>query len=122
MTCIVGLLARFGPEIEAQLKPTLAGLAGLFVRGCLPQTWVFDTGVERVSLIVDVNGTVRVRSGAVEPADVLIIATHDTISTALEAANGLRSKESVMRGPTNARFFTAKGEAAFNFLKDKLLA
>ena len=82
---------------------------------------VFDTGVERVSLIVDVNGNVRARSEAVEPVDVLITATHDTILTALEAANGLRSKESVIRGPTDARFSTAKGEAAFNVLKDKLL-
>jgi len=121
MTCISGLLARLAPEIEAQLKPALAGLAGLFVRGYLPQTWVIDTGIERVSLIVDVNGNVRVRSEAAEPADVLITATHDTISTGLEAANRLRSKESVIRGPSNARFFTPKGEAAFNFLKDKLL-
>ena len=121
MTCIAGLLSRLVPEIEAQLKPTLTGLAGLFVRGYLPQTWVFDTGIERVSLIVDVNGNVRVSSEGVEPADVLVTATHHTISTALEAANGLRSKESVVRGPTNARFSTAKGEAAFNFLKDKLL-
>ncbi len=100
MTCISGLLARLAPEIEAQLKLALAGLAGL---------------------IVDVNGNVRVRSEAAEPADVLITATHDTISTGLEAANRLRSKESVIRGPSNARFFTPKGEAAFNFLKDKLL-
>jgi len=121
VTCISGLLARLAPEIEAQLKLALAGLAGLFVRGYLPQTWVFDTGIERVSLIVDVNGNVRVRSEAAEPADVLITATHDTFSTGLEAANRLRSKESVIRGPSNARFFTPKGEAAFNFLKDKLL-
>ncbi len=103
------------------MKPKIMGLAGLVVRGYLPQVWVFATGIERVSLIVETNGNVRVRSEAVEPADVLVTATHDTISTALEAANGLRSKESVIRGPTNARFFTAKGEAAFNFLKDKLL-
>ena len=32
MTCISGLLARLAPEIEAQLKLALAGLAGLFVR------------------------------------------------------------------------------------------
>ena len=121
MTCIVGLLARLTPEVEAQLKPNLIGLAGLLVRGYLPQVWVFDTGTERAFLIVDTNGNVRVGSETVEPSDVLVTTAHDTLSTALEAANGLRSRDSVIRGQITPRFYTTKGEIAFNFLRSKLL-
>ncbi len=99
----------------------LAGFTGLLVRGYLPQRWVFETGQERASLIVDVNGNTEVALGVVESADVLITTTHDTLSSALEAANGLRSRDSVIRGAFMPRFYTAKGEIAFNFLRSRLL-
>ncbi len=56
----------------------LAGFTGLLVRGYLPQRWVFETGQERASLIVDVNGNTEVALGVVESADVLITTTHGT--------------------------------------------
>ena len=121
MTCIPNLLGSLAPAVEAQLKPNLAGLTGFLVREYLPQRWVFETGQECASLIVDGNGNTEVILGAIESADVLITTTHDTLSTALEAANGFRSRDSVTRGQITPRFYTTKGEIAFNFLRDKLL-
>ena len=115
MTCIAGLLARLAPEIEAQLKSTLAGLAGLFVQGYLPQVWVFSTGTERATPVVDAHGNARVTLGTVEPLDVLIASSHDTLSTALEVANGLRSRDCPISGQTDSQFYTGKGETAFKF-------
>ncbi len=120
MTCIPNLLGRLAPAVEAQLKPNLAGFTGLLVRGYLPQRWVFETGQERASLIVDIDGNTGMILGAIESPDVLITTTHDTLSTALEAANGLRSRDSVIRGQITPRFYTAKGEFAFNFLRGRL--
>ena len=121
MTCIPNLLGRLAPAVEAQLKPNLAGFTGLLVRGYLPQRWVFETGQERASLIVDIDGNTEVTLRVIESPDVLITTTHDTLSTALEAANGLRSRDSVIRGQITPRFYTIKGEIAFNFLRSRLL-
>jgi len=120
MACIETLLSRLGPTIEAQIKPNLKGIRGLVVRGYLPQVWVFDTGAEIASLVVDNSGNVRASSGTIQPTDILITATHDLLSSALEAANGLRSRDSVIRGPIDPQFFTTKGQTAFNFLRGKL--
>jgi|SRR5207245_3565864 len=121
MTCIPNLLRRLAPAVEAQLKPNLTGFTGLLVRGYLPQKWIFETEQEHASLIVSDNGITEVILGVVESADVLITTTHGTLSTALEAANGLRSRDSVIRGQITPRFYTTKGEIAFNFLRSKLL-
>ena len=91
------------------------------VRGYLPQRLVFETGQERASLIVDIDGNTEVTLRVIESPDVLITTTHDTLSAALEAANGLRSRDSVMRGQITPRFYTIKGEIAFNFLRGRLL-
>ena len=121
MTCISNLLGRVAPTVESQLKPKLVGFTGFLVRGYLPQRWVFETGQERASLIVDIDGNTEATLGVIESPDVLITTTHDTLSTALEAANGLRSRDSVIRGQITPRFYTTKGEIAFNFLRSKLL-
>lgn len=120
LTCIVGLLTQLGPAIETQLKPNLTGLMGIIVRGYLPQVWVFSTGMEYASLVVDNQGNVETRAEAVEPTDVLITTTHDVLSTALEAANGLRSRDAVMTGPITPQFYTSKGQMAFNYLRQRL--
>ena len=121
MTCIANLLGRLAPTVESQLKPNLVGFTGFLVRGYLPQRWVFETGQERASLIVDIDGNTEVTLRVIESPDVLITTTHDTLSTALEAANGLRSRDSVIRGQITPRFSATKGEIAFNFLRSRLL-
>ena len=115
------LLGRLAPTVESQLKPNLVGFTGFLVRGYLRQRWVFDTGQERASLIVDIDGNTEVTLRVIESPDVLITTTHDSLSTALEAANGLRSRDSVIRGQITPRFSTTKGEIAFNFLRSRLL-
>lgn len=120
MACILGLLSQLSPRIEAQLKPNLRGIGGLLIRGYLPQVWVFNAGAENVSLVVDNNGNVRVSPGPVQPADVLITTTHDSLSSALEAANGFRTRDSVLMGSVNPQFYTSKGKTAFDFLRSRL--
>ena len=121
MTCIANLLARLAPTVESQLKPNLVDFTGFLVRGYLPQRWVFESGQERASLIRDIDGNTEMTLRVIESPDVLITTTHDTLSTALEAANGLRSRDSVIRGQITPRFSTTKGEIAFNFLRGRLL-
>src|SRR5436190_10406233 len=82
MTCIANLLGRLAPTVESQLKPNLVGFTGFLVRGYLPQRWVFETGQERASLIVDIDGNTEVTLRVIESPDVLIATTHDTLSTA----------------------------------------
>src|SRR5207245_4812890 len=98
MTCIANLLGKLAPTVESQLKPNLVGFTGFLVRGYLPQRWVFETGQERASLIVDIDGNTEVTLRVIECPDVLITTTQNTLSTALEAANWLRSTDSVVRG------------------------
>src|SRR5213592_2405640 len=120
MTCIPNLLSRLATAGKNKLKPNLSGFTGLLVREYLPQRWVFETGQERASLIVDIDGNTGMTLGAIESPDVLITTTHDTLSTALEAANGLRSRDSVIRGKSHPGSIR-QGEIAFNFLRSKLL-
>lgn len=120
MTCIAQLLAQLSPNIEAQLRPNLSGLRGFVVRGYLPQTWVFSAGTEYATLIVDQSGGVNAYTGSAGQADVLITSTHATLSGALEAANGLRPRDSVPRGPVTPTFYTSKGRTAFNYLRGRL--
>src|SRR5438552_18996080 len=82
MTCIANLLGRLAPTVESPLKPNLVGFTGFLVRGYLPQRWVFETGQERASLIVDIDGNTEVTLRVIESPDVLITTTHDTLSTA----------------------------------------
>ena len=115
MTCIVGLLAQLSPTIEAHLKPNLKGISGFLIRSYLPQVWVFDTGTENASLVVDNNGNVHASSGGVQPTDVLITTTHDSLSSALEAANGLRSRDSVGNRFYQPPVLYVEGKGRFQF-------
>src|SRR5437667_12778824 len=106
MTCTSNLLGRLAPTVESQLKPNLVGFTGFLVRGYLPQRWVFETGQERASLIVDIDGNTEVTLRVIESPYVLITTTHHTLSTALEAANGLRTRDSVIRAQRTPRLHT----------------
>jgi hypothetical protein len=92
----------------------------MLVRGYLPQTWVLSDGTEHASLVVAQGGAVLAYRGAAQSPDVLITSTHEVLSTALEAALGLRSRNQVVRGPVTPTFYTPKGKTAFNFLRGRL--
>jgi len=117
MSCIQGLLASICPEIERQLRPNLRGIRGLLVRGYLPQTWVFETESETVSLIVDAQGKASVSNGPKYPKDVTIRWKHDSLASALRT----RSSAHVPHGERPIiMFHSQKGRAAFDFLRKRL--
>ena len=116
MSCIQGLLASICPEIERQLRPNLRGIKGLLVRGYLPQTWVFETESETVTLLVDSQGAVSTQPSAPLHRDVTIRWKHDFLSSVLRT----RSRASVPGGIRPVvMFHTPKGRRAFNFLKKR---
>lgn len=115
MSCIEGLLSQVSAEVEAQLKPRLRGLTGMFVAGYLPQAWVFVTESEVVSLFVDPQGNASVAAGRPRSLDVTIETSHALLSAALRT----RSPSSVPRGPLRVTPHTTKGRDAFQYLRGR---
>lgn len=116
MSCIEGLLTNLCPEIERRLKPNLRGIRGLFVQGYLPQMWVFETEAETVTFSVDSQGNAQVRQGTFQSPDVVIRWKHDFLASVLRT----RNRASVPGGIHPIfMFHTAKGRAAFNYLRGR---
>jgi hypothetical protein len=111
------LLSGFCVDAERELKPKVQGFTGLFLRGFLPQVWVFETESELVTVLADANGNVSVRQGDGLRRDLTIRWRQDLLCEVLES----KSKRSVPSGevPTVVRH-TDKGGAAFNYLKGRL--
>jgi len=112
---IADLLDRLRPEIEAQLKPNLQGIFGAVIRRYLPQAWAFKTEVETVTLIVDSQGNVSMRSGGSPNPDVLVKGSLDALSAALSTRNSAM----VRPGSIDAKALTSKGNMAFQFLRNR---
>ena len=115
MTCIPNLLGRLAPTLEAQLKPNLAGFTGFLVQGYLPQRWVFETGQERVSLIVDIDGNTEVALRVIESPDVLIATTHDTLSTAARGRERVTFERLRDKRPNHTPVLYGKGRICVQF-------
>jgi len=114
---IASLLGDLCPEVERQLKQNLRGIRGMFVQGYLPQMWVFDTETETVTFTVDSQGNAQVRQGAFQSPDVVIRWKHDLLASVLRT----RNRASVPGGIHPIfMFHTAKGRAAFNYLRGRL--
>jgi len=111
------LLAGFCVDAERELKPKLQGFTGLFLRGFLPQVWVFETESESVTVLADTNGNVSIRQGDGFQRDLTIRWRHDLLCKVLET----KTKDCVPSGekPTVVRH-TDKGGAAFNYLRGRL--
>lgn len=111
------LLTGFCVDAEGELKPKLSGFTGLLLRGFLPQVWVFETESESVTVLADSNGNVSIQHGDGFQRDLTIRWRHDLLCKVLET----KSKDCVPSGeiPTVVRH-TAKGGAAFNYLKGRL--
>jgi len=116
MACIEGLLHDICSEIEAQLKPNISGLFGGIVRSNLPQSWVFRTESETVTLHVDRSGNASVLRGILRNSDVTIEWGHELLSITLRT----RNRPSVISNPPKVSFQTQKGATAFNFLRGRL--
>lgn len=103
-------------DIEKQLKPALHGFTGYFVRGYLPQAWVFTTADGEATLQVDKTGNATVVHGRSADPDVGIRST----SEVLDAIVRLRDKAKVPAGPFDVQTYTGKGATAFNYLRGRL--
>lgn len=115
MTCILELVGRICPEIEAQLRPRLRGLGGFLVAGYLPQVWVLITDEETVTLHVDGQGNAEALAGRPSNPDVTITTTHAVLSAALRT----RNRANVPQAPMQVQAHTAKGRTAFQFLRTR---
>jgi hypothetical protein len=111
------LLSGFCVDAERELKPKLQGLTGLFLRGFLPQAWVFETESESVTVLADANGNVSIWQGNGLQRDLTIKWRHDLLCKVLET----KTKDCVPSGerPTVISH-TNKGGVAFNYLKGRL--
>jgi hypothetical protein len=116
MSCVEGLLTSVARDVEPEIRNRLRGFFGGMIRAYLPQTWVFRTEDGTASLHVDAAGTVTVSSGAANPADVTIEVGHERLRAALTT----RRRDAVPPGPLAVTPHTAKGRAAFGYLRDRI--
>jgi hypothetical protein len=116
MSCIEGLLRNAGVQFQPEVQKRLKGLFGGIIQNYLPQVWVFETDDGTASLLVDKAGAVSVETGAVRHADVTVKIPHDRLVAALTT----RNKDSVPPGPLTVTPHTAKGKAAFDYLRSRI--
>lgn len=111
------LLSGFCVDAEMELKPRLQGLTGLFLKGYLPQVWVFETESENVTVVAEPSGRVTIQGGDGSQRDVTIRWRHDLLCKVLET----RTRDGVPagEGPVLIRH-TAKGSVALDYLKGRL--
>jgi hypothetical protein len=104
------------PEIEKELKPKINSiLLGPFIRGYLPQNWVFKSEKETVTFTVDKKGNATVKEEEEENPDVVIELDHEFLVEALKT----RSQPEKSPEKSEIKFLTTKGETAFNLLKKR---
>jgi hypothetical protein len=116
MSCLESLLTKTARTFEGELRSRLQGFFGSIIRAYLPQVWVFATDQETVSLSIDATGRATVANGALPHPDVTVEIPHDRLRAALKAGR----KGAVPPGPLTVTPHTAKGRAAFDYLKGRL--
>jgi hypothetical protein len=110
------LLRKAGVEFEPEIRSRLQGFLGGLIRNYLPQAWVFQTENETATLRVDAQGAVSVATGAGEKPDVTIEIPKKRLVAALKQ----RRREAVPPGGLKVTPHTAKGKAAFDYLRGRL--
>lgn len=116
MTSIEELLRATAAQVEPEVQKQLKGFLGAIVRNYLPQDWVFRTEQEVVTLRVDVTGHASVETGASARPDVTVKIPHDRLAIALKT----RDRAKVPPGPIDVTPHTAKGKAAFDYLRARI--
>ena len=104
--------ARFEPQIQKQLR----GLLGGIVRNYLPQEWVFRTEKEVAVLRVDRDGHASTGSAPSVHPDVTVEVPYKRLEAALRTGDPTK----VPPGPVHVTPHTAKGKAAFDYLRSRL--
>jgi hypothetical protein len=110
------LLRTTATEFEPEIRSRLDGFLGGIIRAYLPQAWEFRTEHETATLEVDAKGAVTVHGGPATKPDVTIEIPKKRLMAALKT----RRRESVPPGPITATPHTAKGKAAFDYLRGRL--
>jgi len=116
MATVRALLEKAAHDIEPQVRSQLGGFFGGMVRAYLPQTWVFRTEHETISLTVDRTGAVAVADGPVTTPDVTIETTEERLAAALAS----RSRSKVPPGGFKVTAHTSKGRTAFDYLRGRI--
>lgn len=116
MTSIEELLRDAARDFEPELKRRLTGLLGGIFRNYLPQAWEFRTESETVGLHVDKDGHVSVVVGPVGHPDLTIEMAHDALAAALKRRGPARTPPEGLKVTSH----TAKGKAAFDYLRGRI--
>ena len=98
-------------EGEEELRKTLRSQSlGGSVRSYLPQTWVFTTEQESLTVHADNEGRIWVSDGLAPVRDGAVAIRHDLL------AESIRTGEAPPPGSLVVNFYTDKGRAAFEHL------
>jgi hypothetical protein len=116
MSCEEDLLRGIAREVENEIRSRLHGFLGGMIRHYLPQTWEFHTEQGTAFLSVDIGGIVTVGAGPAARPDVTIEAGHDRLRAVLTS----RRREAAPAGPLTVTPHSAKGRAAFDYLRGRL--
>jgi hypothetical protein len=118
MASVEELLGQFASAAQTELQTRLKGFLGGMLRHYLPQVWVFRTELGVATLLVDPEGAATVAPGARPSPDVVIEIGHARLEAALVALSG--RPPSPAAGPLKVITNTAKGKAAFGYLRSRM--
>jgi len=110
------LLAAAAQEFEPEIRRRLGGLLGGFLRAYLPQDWEFRTDRGVATLRVGADGATSVRPGPSERPDVTVEIAYDRLARAIRT----RGRSGADAPPPAVTTHTAKGRAAFDYLRGRL--
>ena len=109
-------LHRAAERMEPELRRRLKGFIGQMAQAYLPQTWLFETEAGAASLTVQGSGQMTVQSGPVPTPDVTVRIAQSHLVQALDRPSG----GPLPPGAAQVTGHTAKGRAAFEFLRGRL--
>jgi hypothetical protein len=116
MSDLEELLEKTARSFEGELRARLQGFFGSIVRAYLPQLWEFRTDRGTASLTIDRDGRATVASGALPHPDVTVEVPLDRLRAALTQ----RNRGAPPPGSLTVTPHTAKGRAAFDYLKGRI--
>jgi hypothetical protein len=103
---------RLEPEIARRLKGMLGGI----IRAYLPQAWEFRTDEGTATLTVKADGSTAATEGGTDHPDVTI----EIPLAALKRALATGERDPSASGSVHVTPHTAKGRAAFDYLRSRI--
>ena len=111
------LLNSYRAEVEDAVMRGLRGIAGPFLKGSLPQVWIFETEKETVSFVLDPKGKAIVEGREWKPRDVTVKWKETFLVSVLKARNRAGIPEGEI---PETSCHTKKGCAALSFLRSRI--